>query len=100
MEMFSVVPRVTDAQPTHGSATAAAKSSLIIECSPKPEWNFTQPLHESKGPLATGLPFHGRAEAGEFRCRLSQGMRPAVTFEPIRGIVRETDSLRPAAGNT
>jgi hypothetical protein len=30
MEIFSVVPRVTDAQPTHGNAIAAAKSSLII----------------------------------------------------------------------
>jgi hypothetical protein len=30
MEMFSVVPRVTDAQPKHGTASAAANSSLII----------------------------------------------------------------------
>jgi hypothetical protein len=30
IEIFSVVPRVTDAQPTHGSARAAAKSSLIM----------------------------------------------------------------------
>jgi hypothetical protein len=29
MEMFSVVPRVTDAQPTHGTASAAANSNLI-----------------------------------------------------------------------
>jgi hypothetical protein len=27
IEMFSVVPRVTDAQPTHGNAIAAAKQS-------------------------------------------------------------------------
>jgi hypothetical protein len=36
MEMFSVVPRVTDAQPTHGSASATAKSSLIMDCPPSP----------------------------------------------------------------
>jgi hypothetical protein len=35
MEMFSVVPRVTDAQPTHGAAIAAAKSSLIIDYFPQ-----------------------------------------------------------------
>jgi hypothetical protein len=34
MEMFSVVPRVTDAQPTHGIAITAAKSSLIIASFP------------------------------------------------------------------
>ena len=34
MEMFSVVPRVTDAQPTHGAASAAANSNLIIGLSP------------------------------------------------------------------
>jgi hypothetical protein len=34
MEIFSVVPRVTDAQPTHGTAIAAAKTSLIIRLSP------------------------------------------------------------------
>jgi len=34
MEIFSVVPRVTDAQPTHGKAIADAKSSLIIRFFP------------------------------------------------------------------
>ena len=34
MEMFSVVPRVTDAQPKHGNANAAANSSLIMDCFP------------------------------------------------------------------
>jgi hypothetical protein len=34
MEMFSVVPRVTEAQPKHGNAIAAAKNTLIIELSP------------------------------------------------------------------
>ena len=34
MEMFSVVPRVTDAQPIHGAASAAASSNLIIGLSP------------------------------------------------------------------
>src|SRR6478736_5220909 len=31
IEMFSVVPRVTEAQPTHGAANAAANSNLSIE---------------------------------------------------------------------
>jgi hypothetical protein len=31
MEMFSVVPRVIEAQPTHGAASATANSSRIIE---------------------------------------------------------------------
>ncbi|MBR1189665.1 hypothetical protein JQ558_12460 [Bradyrhizobium sp. AUGA SZCCT0160] len=35
MEIFSVVPRVTDAQPTQGSAIAAAKTSLIIDYFPQ-----------------------------------------------------------------
>jgi hypothetical protein len=42
MEMFSVVPRVTDAQPTHGTASAAANSNLIIgffPCPPQPSRN-------------------------------------------------------------
>jgi hypothetical protein len=30
MEMFSVVPRVTEAQPKHGNAIAAAQNTLII----------------------------------------------------------------------
>jgi hypothetical protein len=34
MEMFSVVPRVTDAQPRHGAAIAAANSSLIMKIGP------------------------------------------------------------------
>jgi hypothetical protein len=36
MEIFSVVPRVTDAQPTHGNAINAAKSNLIIGLFPHP----------------------------------------------------------------
>jgi hypothetical protein len=34
MEMFSVVPRVTDAQPQHGKTIAATNNSLIIGLSP------------------------------------------------------------------
>jgi hypothetical protein len=30
MEIFSVVPRVTDAQPTHGAAIATTSNSLTI----------------------------------------------------------------------
>jgi hypothetical protein len=53
MEMFSVVPRVTDAQPQHGTAIAAANSSLIIGLFPCPLKLFTQPQGESKRTLAT-----------------------------------------------
>jgi hypothetical protein len=35
IEMFSVVPRVTDAQPQHGTAIAAANTSLIIGLFPR-----------------------------------------------------------------
>jgi hypothetical protein len=48
MEMFSVVPRVTDAQPQHGTAIAAANSSLIIGLSPCPLKPFTQSKEENK----------------------------------------------------
>jgi hypothetical protein len=34
IEMFSVVPRVTDAQPTHGTISAATQNNLITEFSP------------------------------------------------------------------
>jgi hypothetical protein len=34
IEMFSVVPRVTDAQPKHGKAIAADNNNLITEASP------------------------------------------------------------------
>src|SRR5664279_4935505 len=36
IEIFSVVPRLTEAQPTHGNAIAAAKISLIIGIFPIP----------------------------------------------------------------
>jgi hypothetical protein len=49
MEMFSVVPRVTDAQPKHGKAIAAAKSSLL---SPRPSKAWAQPVSEIKQMLA------------------------------------------------
>jgi hypothetical protein len=42
MEMFSVVPRVTDAQPRHGSAIAADNNSLIIKNPPaRPNFHAT-----------------------------------------------------------
>lgn len=53
IEMFSVVPRVTEAQPIHGDAIAAANSNLIIGYFPRPRKLFTQPQRESKGTLAT-----------------------------------------------
>jgi hypothetical protein len=43
IEMFSVVPRVTDAQPRHGITITAAHSILIIEFFPQPAQTFTQP---------------------------------------------------------
>ncbi|WP_334420555.1 MULTISPECIES: hypothetical protein [unclassified Bradyrhizobium] len=48
MEMFSVVPRVTDAQPTHGAASATANSNLIIGFVPPAAATFTQPKGERK----------------------------------------------------
>jgi hypothetical protein len=49
IEMFSVVPRVTDAQPTHGSANAAANSNLIMKfVPPAPAATFTQPKADGK----------------------------------------------------
>jgi hypothetical protein len=54
MEIFSVVPRVTDAQPAHGPAIAAASNSLMIMYAPLPAKTFEQPQRECKGdaPLA------------------------------------------------
>ena len=49
-DRFSVVPRVTDAQPTHGSAIAAANANLIMWINPLPGEFLTQSLGESKGP--------------------------------------------------
>jgi hypothetical protein len=43
MEIFSVVPRVTEAQPIHGAAIAAASTSLTIIYSPLPTEIFEQP---------------------------------------------------------
>jgi hypothetical protein len=54
IEMFSVVPRVTDAQPKHGKAIAADNNNLITEA-PPPAKPFTQPQRESKRKLTTGL---------------------------------------------
>ncbi len=42
MEIFSVVPRVTDAQPTHGAAIAAASTSLMIIYAPLAAGTFEQ----------------------------------------------------------
>src|SRR5258705_10314319 len=44
MEIFSVVPRVTDAQPTHGAASAAANTILMIIYTPPPAWNLRATL--------------------------------------------------------
>jgi hypothetical protein len=52
IEIFSVVPRLTEAQPTHGNAIAAAKTSLIIGFFPTREKLIAQPLRESKWMLA------------------------------------------------
>jgi hypothetical protein len=47
IEMFSVVPRVTDAQPKHGKAIAADNNNLITEA-PPPAKPFTQPQREEE----------------------------------------------------
>jgi hypothetical protein len=99
IEMFSVVPRVTDAQPTHGTAIAATSTILIIIYVPQHGDTFEQPWGERKGQPARAL-------------RYCQPRGPAVTlravgfpvlpslFEPIHGIVSVTDSARPPACNT
>ena len=43
IEIFSVVPRVTDAQPRHGITIAATTSSLIIGSFPPPTATLSQP---------------------------------------------------------
>src|SRR3954468_18765368 len=43
IEIFSVVPRVTDAQPAHGTAMAAANTTRIIIYAPLPGGTFEQP---------------------------------------------------------
>jgi hypothetical protein len=55
MEIFSVVPRVTDAQPAHGAAIAAASNSLVIMYAPLPTKTFEQPQRECKGLPALAL---------------------------------------------
>lgn len=55
MEIFSVVPRVTEAQPIHGNTIAAANSNLIIGIPPTPRKPFAQPQREGKGALAIAL---------------------------------------------
>jgi hypothetical protein len=72
IEMFSVVPRVTDAQPTHGTANAAAKNSLIIGYSPKPTSTSRNLELNASGRHSTPAIFgHERrfypAEPGEWR---------------------------------
>jgi hypothetical protein len=85
IEIFSVVPRVTDAQPTHGSAIAAAKSSLIIRFFPQPQLaTFKQPASEIKQILAktvTGCISRSFRRLRPARSDLgSAWLRSAVTF--------------------
>jgi hypothetical protein len=97
MEIFSVVPRVTEAQPTHGSASAAAKISLIIERFPKPVRILTQPLREGKWrepqPAKSWL-IEALELAPPRPCPESCFAPLPSLFKLIRGIVRGTDSLR------
>jgi hypothetical protein len=67
IEMFSVVPRVTDAQPKHGKAIAADNNNLITEASPARQ-TFTQPQRESKRKLTTGLVIVKLTLAGIWDC--------------------------------
>jgi len=52
MEMFSVVPRVTDAHPQTGNASIAAVKSLFITDFPQTHPSITQLKHEIKGKFA------------------------------------------------
>jgi len=80
MEMFSVVPRVTDAQPRHGIAVAAANASLIIGIFPLPVQIFTQPQRERNSMLASTLwILNGAPPRTELR-RERKALLPAVTF--------------------
>ena len=67
IEMFSVVPRITDAQPKHGKAIAADNNNLITEASPARQ-TFTQPQRESKRKLTTGLVIVKLTLAGSWDC--------------------------------
>jgi hypothetical protein len=66
MEIFSVVPRVTDAQPRHGNTIAAAKSSLIIDRSPI-RGNFSRNLNV-------------KARDARYHVRVSLTAPPCVDF--------------------
>jgi hypothetical protein len=99
--MFSVVPREIDAQPTHGSAIAATASSLIM-------MHFPQPFRPSRnlGLKASRGPYgcFDIVNRGDFQSLLRRTEvlyrgRPSL-FEPIRGIVRLTDSRIELARNT
>jgi hypothetical protein len=97
IEIFSVVPRVTDAQPTHGSAIAAAKSSLIIGFPPAPTYAYTQPASEIKETLATMLTGRNcwlfrRFHPVPPRLRFQPSPSQPSLFKLIHGIVRGTDS--------
>jgi hypothetical protein len=58
MEIFSVVPLVTDAQPTQGAAIAAANSTLMIIYTPPRANTFQQPQDERKGEPALALRYY------------------------------------------
>jgi len=99
IEMFSVVTRVTDAQPAHSSASAAAKNSLIMELVPHPANNFTQPAAEGKWryPNRMIVVNEGDGELGPDRPFRQDHPRTLPSlFKLIRGIVRGTDSPCPA----
>ena len=80
MEMFSVVPRVTEAQPTHGAAIATASTILtIIQQIPLPTGIIRQPKSECKGRAALALrQCHLQAARDRFKSRLA--LLSIVTF--------------------
>jgi hypothetical protein len=97
MEIFSVVPRVTDAQPRRGNAIAAAKNSLdhwIVF--PRPMELSCSLRMKARGcsrPMTNVEVFCASDRVGI--PPNADGHRPPSPFKLIRGIVRVTDSLRP-----
>ena len=79
MEIFSVVPRVTDAQPTHGAAIAAANTNLMIIYAPLPAKTFGQPKRECKGEPALTLRYFYRC-APDITLPAARLSSPGVTF--------------------
>jgi hypothetical protein len=80
MEMFSVVPRVTDAQPRHGSMIAAPKSSLIIWIVPPARGKFCAALERKQEDARDYVAGLLMAAASSWIRPERKLLSPAVTF--------------------